>query len=139
MSCKMHQTMFFGMLSLFNLASAEEMPGVYIEKTAPPPSMQRSDAFDIAWMDSLPLEDRIRVSLRRNPVTAPYADAIMITNYDGMVVIEGRVRFVADRNQVQAVVQQTNGVYRVSNQLTLAPLPRRRAAPSQLLPRPDDY
>lgn len=139
MSFKIHQMMFFGMLSAVNLASAEEMPSKYMINTAPPPSMQRSESFNVAWMDSLPLEDRIRISLRQNPATAPYAEGIMITNYDGMVVIEGKVRFVSDRNQIQAVVQQTNGVYRVSNQLTLAPLPRRRAAPSQLLPRPGDY
>ena len=91
---------------------------------------------DLAWIDSLPLEDRIRINLRQNPSTAPYADQIMVTNYEGMVVLEGVVRFVSDRSQIQAVVQQTNGVYRVDNRITMAPIGR-RAAPSQILPRSD--
>lgn len=94
---------------------------------------------DVAWIDSLPLEDRIRTNLRNNPATAPYSDQIMITNYDSMIIIEGTVRFYADRSRVQAVVQQTNGVYRVDNRLTVAPLPRRRAPPSQTMPRSDAY
>lgn len=98
-----------------------------------------TEGGEIAWMDSLPLEDRIRVRLRQNPTTAPYADKIMITNYEGMVVLEGAVRFYAERSQIQAVVQQTNGVYRVDNEITTAPIRNRRAPPSQVLPRPDTY
>lgn len=94
---------------------------------------------DVAWIDSLPLEDRIRANLRNNPATAPYSDQIMITNYDSMIIIEGTVRFYADRSRIQAVVQQTNGVYRVDNRLTVAPLPRRRAPPSQTMPRSNAY
>lgn len=93
----------------------------------------------VAWVDSLPLEDRIRLNLRNNPVTAPYADQLMLTVYDGMVVVDGTVRFTSDRDQVAAVIQQTNGVYRVDNRLMLQPLPGRRAPTSQVLPRSGAY
>lgn len=93
----------------------------------------------VAWVDSLPLEDRIRLNLRNNPVTAPYGDQVMLTVYDGMVIVEGQVRFTSDRAQIAAVIQQTNGVYRVDNRLTLQPLPGRRAPSSQILPRSGAY
>lgn len=93
----------------------------------------------VAWVDSLPLEDRIRLNLRNNPVTAPYADQMMLTVYDGMVIVEGSVRFTSTRDQIAAVIQQTNGVYRVDNRITLQPLPGRRAPTSQVLPRSGAY
>lgn len=126
---------------------AEETPPPHIPKTVESnhPVYERTtrafhaDGTELAWMDSLPLEDRIRIRLKQNPSTAPYADKIMITNYEGMVVLEGTVRFYSDRSQIQAVVQQTNGVYRVDNEITTAPIRNRRAAPSQVLPRPNSY